>query len=57
MQEEQVCKLGPRWTTKDLVEAGYADTVQGKEITNGKIDYVFANEIAGRIVKDVRNTS
>ena len=46
VQEDQMCMQELGWTTNDLVEAGYADTVQGKVIR--KTDYVFANEIAGR---------
>ena len=34
VQKDRVHKLGPQWTIIDLIEAGYADTIQEKQITN-----------------------
>ena len=32
--QNQIIELGLEWNTNKLTEAGYADTVKGKEITN-----------------------
>ena len=36
IQDNQLTKIGLGWNAKELIEAGYADTVKGKEITKGK---------------------
>ena len=54
IQEDQITELGPEWNTNKLIDAGYADLEKGKEITNGKIDYIFVNEKARRMVRDVK---
>ena len=54
IQEEQITELGSEWNTNKLTEAGYADIVKGKEITNGQIDYILVNEKARRMVRDVK---
>ena len=54
IQEDQITELGPVWNTNKLTQEGYADIVKGKEITNGKLYYIFVNEKARRMVRDVK---
>ena len=54
IQEDQITELGPEWNTNKLIDAGYADLEKGKEITNGKIDYILVNEKARIMVRDVK---
>ena len=41
-------------TIEGLLEAGYAEVVRWKQITNGKVDYIFAIEKARKMVRDVK---
>ena len=54
VQKDGAHKSGSQWTIKDLIEAGYADAIEEKQIKNIEIEYIFVNERAGRMVKDVK---
>ena len=45
--------IDAEWTPDSFINAGYAEIVRGKHVTNGNIDYVFANEKARKMVSDV----
>ena len=40
IQKDQITELGPGWNINKLTDEGYAGIVNGKEITNGNIDYI-----------------